>query len=62
MPDDHGKNYTVTVTFTVHPDTDDHLQNEQAIRDEVESWFESLDATVQSVNVRPADNEGRSGS
>ena len=55
MPDDHSKTYAVTVTLTVHPDTDEHLQHEQAIRDEVKSWLESLDATVQSVNVRPAD-------
>ncbi len=55
MPDDHSKAYTVTVTLTVHPDTDEHLQNEQAIRGEVESWLASLHATVQSVNVRPAD-------
>jgi|KBSMisStaDraftv2_1062788.scaffolds.fasta_scaffold512959_2 hypothetical protein len=45
--------FTVTVTLTTHPDTDAHLRDEQAIRDEVRSWFESLRATVQTVTVRP---------
>ncbi len=52
MPDESGKTYTVEVTLTVYPHTDEHLQNEQAIRDEVESWFASLDATVDKVTVR----------
>ena len=42
---------TISVTFTVHPDTDEHLQHEQAIRDELTSWLESLKAVVQSVTV-----------
>ncbi len=52
MPDTDGKTYTVTVTFTVRPDTDEHLQDERAIRDEVESWIASLDADVHSVAVQ----------
>ncbi len=43
MPDTDGKTYTVTVTFTVRPDTDEHLQDEQAA---------SLDADVHSVAVQ----------
>ena len=52
MPDTDGKTYTVTVTFTVRPDTDEHLQDERAIRDEVDSWFASLDAEVHAVAVQ----------
>ncbi len=52
MPDESGKTYTVEVTLTVYPHTDGHLQNEQAIRDEVESWLASLDATVDEITVR----------
>ena len=44
--------YTMEVTLTVYPHTDEQLQNEQAIRDEVESWLASLDATVDKVTVR----------
>ncbi len=52
MPDESGKTYTAEVTFTVYPPTNEHLRNEQAIRDEVESWLASLDATVATVTVR----------
>ena len=47
--------YTLLVIFTVDPDTDEHLQDQQAIRDEAESWLASLDATVHGVNIRKAD-------
>ena len=47
-----GKTYTLEVTLTVYPHTDEHLQNEQAIRDEVESWLASLDATVDEISVQ----------
>ena len=50
---EHTKN-TVTVTFTVAPDTDEHLQSEHAIRDEFQSWLEGLNAVVQTVDVRAA--------
>ena len=47
--------YTLLVIFTVDPSTDEHLRDQQAIRDEAESWLESLDATVHGVNIRKAD-------
>ena len=34
---------------------DEHLQDQQSIRDEAESWLASLDATVHGVNIRKAD-------
>ena len=49
------KTYTVVVTFTVGSDPDEHLRDERAIREEIESWLQSLDASVDSVTVRPAD-------
>ena len=47
--------YTLLVIFTVNPCSDEHLQDQQAIRDETESWLASLDATVHGVNIRQAD-------
>jgi hypothetical protein len=44
--------YTATVTFTVTEDTDEHLQNEQAIKDEITSWLEDLKADVKDVTVK----------
>jgi hypothetical protein len=46
--------YTLLVIFTVDPDSDAHLQDQQSIRDETESWLASLDATVHGVNIRKA--------
>ena len=46
--------YTLLVIFAVDPGTDEHLQDQQAIRDEAESWLTSLDATVHGVNIRKA--------
>ena len=43
--------YTATVTFTVHDHSDEHLQRVQAIKGEIKSWLESLDATVHAVTV-----------
>ena len=43
--------YTVTITLSVDPDTDPHLQGEQAIRDEIASWLQDLGAVVQTVTV-----------
>ena len=57
MPD---TTYTVTVTFTVDPHTDPHLQGAEAVEEEFESWLESLKATVQSVAVKPAGEDERS--
>jgi hypothetical protein len=47
--------YALLVIFTVAPGSDEHLQDQQAIRDEAESWLTSLDATVHGVNIRKAD-------
>ena len=47
--------YALLVIFTVDPSADEHLQDQQAIRDEAESWLTSLDATVHGVNIRKAD-------
>ena len=47
--------YSLLVIFTVDPCTDEHLQDQQAIRDEAESWLASLDATVRGVSIRKAD-------
>jgi len=46
---------TRLVIFSVDPCIDEHLQDQQAIRDEAESWLASLDATVHGVNIRKAD-------
>ena len=56
MPEDNGETiYTVTVTFGVGAPPDEQLRDERAIRDEVESWLASLEATVYSVTVHPGD-------
>ena len=47
--------YTLLVIFTMDPGSDAHLQDQQSIRDETESWLASLDATVHGVNLRKAD-------
>ena len=47
--------YVLLVIFTVDPSADEHLLDQQAIRDEAESWLTSLDATVHGVNIRKAD-------
>ena len=47
--------YTLLVIFTVAPGSDEHLQDQQSIRDEAESWLASLEATVHGVNIRKAD-------
>jgi hypothetical protein len=47
--------YALLVVFTVDARSDEHLQDQQAIRDEAASWIESLDATVYGVSVRKAD-------
>lgn len=48
--------YTMLVIFTVRSDSDQHLHDQQAIRDEAQSWLESLDATVHGVNIRKAES------
>lgn len=49
--------YAVTITFTAHTDTDEHLQNEQAIVSEITSWLEGLNAIVHTVDVRGQNTE-----
>lgn len=44
--------YAMLVIFTVHPDSDNQLHDQKSIRDEAQSWLESLDATVQGVCIR----------
>jgi hypothetical protein len=44
--------YTMLVIFTVHPESDQNLYDQQAIRAEAQSWLESLDATVHGVSIR----------
>jgi hypothetical protein len=47
--------YSLLVVFTVDESADDHLHDQQAIRDEAASWISSLNATVEGVCVRKAD-------
>jgi hypothetical protein len=47
--------YTLLVIFTVDQNADEHLQDQQAIRDEAASWLEGLNANVRGVSVRKAD-------
>ena len=54
LTEDTPVTYALLVIFTVDPCVDMSLQDQQAIRDEAESWLESLDATVHRVVVRQA--------
>ena len=47
--------YALLVVFTVTRNSHVNLQDQQAIRDEAQSWIESLDAFVDGVSVRRAD-------
>ena len=47
--------YSLLVVFTLDARSEEHLPDQQAIRDEATSWLQSLDATVHGVNVRKAD-------
>jgi len=47
--------YALLVIFTVDPATHKHLYDQQAIRDNAQTWLASLDATVHGVNIRKAD-------
>lgn len=55
--DNQPVTYAMLVIFTVHPESDQALHDQQTIRDEAQSWIESLDATVQGVCIRRADGE-----
>jgi len=52
---DQAITYALLVVFTVYARSDEHLQDQQAIRDEARSWIESLDANVHGVCVRRAE-------
>ena len=47
--------YALLVIFTVHPNSEQNLRDQQGIRDEAQSWLESVGTTVHGVNVRKAD-------
>ena len=47
--------HSLFVMFTVDRSGDEHLENPQAIRDEMTSWLESLGAVVHEVRVRADD-------
>ena len=51
-------NFTITVTLTTHAQTDEHLRDEQSIKDEVLSWLEDLGAEVRAIAVHQID-EGK---
>ena len=52
MPEDNGETYTVTVTFSVGSPPGEHLADEEAVKGEITSWLESLDAEVHEVSVQ----------
>lgn len=43
--------HTLTVTFSVDARPGEHLQSDEAIRSEIHSWLEGLDATVHTVTL-----------
>ncbi|MGE3336004.1 MAG: hypothetical protein AB7I36_20380 [Rhodospirillaceae bacterium] len=47
--------YAMLVIFTVPTGAAAQMQDTQVMRDEAQSWLESLDATVHGVNIRKAD-------
>jgi len=47
--------YAMLVVFTVSPNSDEHLHDQLAIRGEVQSWLEGLNAGVKGVCLRRAD-------
>jgi hypothetical protein len=51
-PDHAAATYTVLVILTVDRDSDDSLRDEHSVRDEAQSWLESLRVTVHNVAVR----------
>ncbi len=52
--------YAMLVIFTVHQESDQSLQDRQAIRDEAQSWLESLGASVHGTCIRKTDTEAAS--
>lgn len=47
--------YALLVIFTVHPESERNLHDQQGIRAEAQSWLESVGITVHGVNIRKAD-------
>jgi hypothetical protein len=47
--------YALLIIFTVDPQTHEHLQDQQTIRDNAQRWLTGLDAKVRGVNVRIAE-------
>lgn len=47
--------YLMLVVFTLDARIEEHLRDQQVLRDEATSWLQSLDATVHGVSVRKAD-------
>jgi hypothetical protein len=47
--------YALLVIFTVHPDSERHLRAHRGIRDEAQSWLESVGASVHGVYVKKVD-------
>ena len=46
------RTFIVTITLTVSPDSDEHLQTPRGIEDEVHSWLTGLDADVHAVTIK----------
>jgi hypothetical protein len=47
--------FYVETVFSTDEHTHDHLREPETIRQEVQSWLQSLNADVQHISVRPAD-------
>jgi hypothetical protein len=47
--------YTMLVIFKVHPESDQNLHDQQAIRNEAQSRLESLGAPVHGVSIRKSE-------
>ena len=47
--------YALLAIITVHPESEQALHDQQGIRDEAQSWLESVGVTVHGVNIRKAD-------
>jgi hypothetical protein len=52
---DRTTTYAMLVIFTVDANSHENLHDQKRMRDEAQSWLESLNASVKGVNVRKAD-------
>ena len=48
--------FLIEALVVVDQNSDENLQTEAGIRDEVTAWLESLGAAVQAVAVRPIED------